>query len=93
MCLVTRYCNVIELHRVVQRDTGCTHSSLPSFLRKWVWLAILGQTWIPASRLLHLEFTIIVYCTRVTCFRFFQLQCAYLCNTPMFASIVLIQPI
>ena len=33
-----------------------------------------GRTWIPAPCPLQLEFTIIVYCMCVTCFRFFQLH-------------------
>ena len=37
-------------------------------------IVLLGRPWISTPRLLQLEFTIVVYRTRVTCFRFFQLH-------------------
>ena len=37
-------------------------------------IVLLGRPWTSAPRLLQLEFTIVVYRTRVTCFRFFQLH-------------------
>ena len=46
---------------------------------------LLGRTWVPACRLLQLKFAIIVYRMCMTCFRFFQLHCSYLCNTTIFA--------
>ena len=51
-------------------------------------IVLLVRTWITAPRLLHLEFTILVYCTRVTCFRFFNSICAYLCNMAIFAVLL-----
>ena len=37
-------------------------------------IVLLGRPWISTPRLLQLEFTIVVYRTGVTCFRFFQLH-------------------
>ena len=37
-------------------------------------IVLLGRPWISAPHLLQLGFTIVVYRTRVTCFRFFQLH-------------------
>ena len=37
-------------------------------------IVLLGRPWISAPHLLQLRFTIVVYRTRVTCFRFFQLH-------------------
>ena len=37
-------------------------------------IVLLGRPWISAPRRLQLEFTIVVYRTHVTCFRFFQLH-------------------
>ena len=44
-------------------------------------IVLLGRPWISAPRLLQLEFTIVVYRTRVTCFRFFQLHLCLVIST------------
>ena len=48
-------------------------------------IVLLGRPWISAPRLLQLEFTIVVYRTRLTCFRFFQLH-LWLSLQPMAAT-------